>query len=162
MKKTAFLLLLTAAMLFFASCAQTPDMVRLLSYQNADFSVVLLSDDSIEYTVRKSGGKTEISVGEALYVPTESGATLTVCGLRTELVCLPPAIGAAASAFSFDAGNVWKIERDSVGGADVYVCRSDEGIVYIDAGSFSPCRAERNGKIFDITSFEVIKKAPAS
>ena len=161
LKKTAFLLLLAVIMLFSASCAQAPDMMGLLSYQNADFSAVLRADDGREYTVGKSGGETEVSVGGAVYVPTENGATLTLCGLRTELLALPPAIGVAIAVFSFDTESTWKIERSTVGGADVYICRSDEGSVYIDAGSLFPCRAEKDGKIFDITSFEVIKKAPA-
>jgi hypothetical protein len=161
LKKTVFLLLLAVIMLFFASCAQTPDMMGLLSYQSADFSAVLRADDGREYTVGRSGGKTEVSVGGAVYVPTENGATLMLCGMKTELATLPPSIVTAIAVFSFDTESTWKIERSTVGGADVYICRSEEGSVYIEAGSLLPCRAEKDGKIFDITSFEVIKKAPA-
>ena len=87
--------------------------------------------------------------------------TLTVCKMKTELASLPPAIGAVDAVFAFEPDWVWKIERSTVGGADVYICRSEEGSVYIEAGSLLPCRAEKDGKIFDIKSFEVIKKAPA-
>lgn len=161
MKKVAVLLLLAVIMLFFASCAQTSDMKGLLSYQSADFSAVLRAEDGREYAFSRSEGKTEISIGDAVYVPTENGVTLTVCGMKTELASLPPAIGAVAAVFAFEPDWVWKIERSTVGGADVYICRSEEGSVYIEAGSLLPCRAEKDGKIFDIKSFEVIKKAPA-
>ena len=48
MKKVAVLLLLAVIMLFFASCAQTSDMMGLLSYQSADFSAVLRAEDGRE------------------------------------------------------------------------------------------------------------------
>lgn len=161
MKKVAVLLLLAVIMLFFASCAQTSDMKGLLSYQSADFSAVLRAEDGREYAFSRSEGKTEISIGDAVYVPTENGVTLTVCKMKTELASLPPAIGAVDAVFAFEPDWVWKIERSTVGGADVYICRSEDGSVYIEAGSLLPCRAEKDGKIFDIKSFEVIKKAPA-
>lgn len=160
MKKTIALLLVLFFALLITSCGRAENMAGLLAYQNGDFRATLSSDGGGKLIIEKSGGETKISVGSACYTPKGEGAVLNVCGLETELLRLPPDIRSALGAFCFDTDVVWKIERSTVGGADVYICSSEEGKIYILKDSHLPCRAEKDGKIFDITSFEVIKKAP--
>lgn len=152
------LLFLLAAL---CGCSQTPDMSALLSYESGDFSAVIRSGDGTEYSVNKSGEEMKISAGDAVYIPNGECAVLFSEGLEIKLDCVPPTILALYEAFRFDTGSVWKVTKESPGGADVYVCVSEQGTVYISKSSLLPCRAEKNGKIFDIVSFEVIKKAPA-
>lgn len=141
LKKTVFLLLLAVIMLFFASCAQTPDMMELLSYQSVDFSAVLRADDGREYTVGRSGGKTEVSVGGAVYVPTENGATLMLCGMKTELASLPPSIATAIAVFRLIPKAHGKSNgRPSAGRTFIYAARRREAFIS-KAARF--CRAAR-------------------
>lgn len=160
MKKTVALLLALLSALLVTSCGRAESMAELLSYQNGDFRATMSSDGGGKIIIEKSGGETKLFVGSACYTPKGEGAALDVCGLETELLRLPPDIGSALGAFSFDTDVVWRIERSTIGGADVYICSSEEGKIYILKNSYLPCRAEKDGKIFDITSFEVIKKAP--
>ena len=122
---------------------------------------MLRSGDGSEYSVNKSGDEIKISAGDAVYIPKDGCAVLLSEGLEIKLDCIPPAILTVYETFLFDTDSVWKVTKESPGGADVYVCMSEQGTVYISKSSLLPCRAEKNGKTFDIVSFEVIKKAPA-
>ncbi len=161
LKKTTAMAILLFLLASLCGCSQTPDMSALLSYESGDFSAVIKSGDGTEYSVNKSGNEMKISSGGAVYIPNGECAVLLSEGLEIKLDCIPPTILAVYEAFRFDTGSVWKVTKEAPGGADVYVCVSEQGTVYISKNSFLPCRAEKDGKIFDIVSFDVIKKAPA-
>lgn len=161
MKKLTVVIVLLFLLASLCGCSSTPDMSELLSYENGDFSAVLRSGDGSEYSVNKSGDEIKISAGDAVYIPKDGCAVLLSEGLEIKLDCIPPAILTVYETFLFNTGSVWKVTKESPGGTDVYVCMSEQGTVYISKSSLLPCRAEKNGKTFDIVSFEVIKKAPA-
>ncbi len=161
LKKLTVAIVLLFLLASLCGCSSTSDMSELLSYENGDFSAVLRSGDGSEYSVNKSGDEIKISAGDAVYIPKDGCAVLLSEGLEIKLDCIPPAILTVYETFLFDTDSVWKVTKESPGGADVYVCTSEQGTVYISKSSLLPCRAEKNGKTFDIVSFEVIKKAPA-
>ena len=166
MKRMLCLLMLIFGVFGFSSCSAGINMEKLTDYQSKDFSAsAIIALDGVKYktNVEKQGSSLSISFSEpknlskytfcinengffikagTLTVPVDAGAQFTK-------------VSRIASLFSVSASDTWRIKKESVGGVNVYLCKSEtEGtVLYIDASSLLPLKIIHGGIEADVTSF---------
>lgn len=161
--KRLFILLLAMCMLF-AACEKTPNMTELLAYEAEHMCFTMKITDKTEFfvTLTTSSGKDTFTFtdekldGISVEFADDGTVQLTYENYK---VPLPSSSLLKAlrwkDLFHLSEKNLlWKIEKDTIGGIAVYVCRADEVTVYIDAGTFLPLKITGKDLVIDVLESE--------
>ncbi len=164
MKIRCFLMAFLLLFPLFSGCERTPNMMNLLAYEKetmqfslhitdkTEFSADLMTSEETDTLTFTEGtiqgthitffkdGKVELSY-EDYKTPLPSSSLLKALRWK-ELFHLS------------EKNLLWKIEKETLGGLAVYVCRADDVIVYIDSISYLPLQIQQGELVIDIIKSE--------
>lgn len=164
MKRKRFFMLLLAICLLFSSCEKMPNMGELLAYENENMRFMLKITDEKEFSavlVLDKENDILTFTDEALSgISVEFGNNGEVhLSYEDYKIPLPNASLLKAirwkALFHLSGKNLlWKIQKETLGGLTVYVCRADDVTVYIDAGTYLPLKITQGKLVIDIVESE--------
>ena len=163
MKHIISILSVICLLFSLSACAENVNMQGLAAYQSGDFSaeaIIILGGESYKTEIEKRGEKLAFRFREPQklaafsFIFTEDGASLATGG--TEIPICENSFfkfSALRALFCVPTDGAWKIQRESPGGVDVYVCKNGGTVLYIDANSHTPLKIYVQGVTADILRF---------
>lgn len=163
MKIRNILIFLIIFCICLTSCEKPPNMTELLAYENEEISFKLHITDEAEFAATLTLGKQSTLLftdGTLAGIRADFGAngtiTLSYEGFHVT-------VGEASlskmqgwhTLFKLSEKNLlWKIQKETIGGLALYVCRADDVTVYIDAGTYLPLKITQGKLVIDILESE--------
>ena len=163
MKKLNFLWLLLL-ILIFCSCAPTPNMAELLTYQTEfqKMTVRITDGETVflaEITDKENGLSLCFTDGERTGIGyhMEQGGKISVFYEDFEIVLTDEMYLKCKEWFSlFDLSaseSIWRIKKETLGGIEVFFCHDGMIKVYIDCATRKPLKFEKGDIAIDVLEF---------
>ena len=164
MKLNSFFICLLVFAFCLSSCVKMPNMSELLAYEHENMRFILKITDEKEFSavlVLDKENDILTFTDEALSgISVEFGNDGAV-HLRYEDYKIPLPNTSLLKAirwkelFHLSGKNLlWKIQKETLGGLAVYVCRADDVTVYIDAGTYLPLKITQGKLVIDVLESE--------
>ncbi len=162
MKKLLLCLLLILLSLSLFSCKKTKNMSELLAYENEPMLFTLSVTDGKTFPVTlelcETGDVLRFTeaplAGISVSFSDDGKVTLAYEAYETALPSssLLKALHWKELFHLSEQDYLWKIEKQTLGGAEVFVCKAQGITVYIDSGTFLPLKIENGDIVIDVLS----------